>query len=350
MKSWRIRTKTFLLILISIMLLTGCGGRSPGGTGPQLPYYDSQQDQQYTPQPQPYTKPGERSKVYIKNLYFRVEKNLGVNIEEISGELESKRPQDPVLFDDVRSFFFYLHKGKIVLKEPAINTLMNEYVLNYPNCPLSDIEVTFSPGKMKIKGKMKKIITIPFEMEGMSYPFNGLIKFVPDSIKAAGIPAKGLMDFLGMEVAGMMNINESRGIKIEGNSMIMDCKKMFPPPTLIGKVVGVELEEGKKILYFDDGVKLPTPKLPDPTAQNYMYVTGGTVKMMNELHTNTNLHMVDMDPSDPFDFCMKEYKRHLRAGYVKVMDDRGTLITSMPDYAKMDGSVQLPIQPFQNSR
>ena len=314
--------------------------------GTQMPYYDSQQDQQYIPAPQPYTKPGERSKVFIKNLFFRVEKNIAVNIEDLYGELEAKRPPDPILFDDVRSFYLHLHKGKIVITEPSIKVLMNEYVLNYPGCPLSDIDVKFTTGKMKITGKMKKIITLSFEMEGMSVPTaDGLIKFIPDSIKAAGIPAKGLMDFLGMEVAGMMNINENRGIKIDGNAMIMDCKKMFPPPTLIGKVVGVELQEGKKILYFDDGIKPPTPKLPDPTVQNYMYITGGTVKMMNEVHSNANLLMVDMDPSDLFDFYMKEYKRHLRAGYVKVMDDRGTLITPMPDYAKMENNLQPQTTP-----
>ena len=63
---------------------------------------------------------------------------------------------------------------------------------------------------------------------------------------------------------------------------------------------------------------------------------------MNELHTNAKLQMIDSDSRDPFDFYLKEYGKHLRAGYVKNSSADGTLLTYMPDYDDMLGGTKYP--------
>jgi hypothetical protein len=45
--------------------------------------------------------------------------------------------------------------------------------------------------------------------------------------------------------------------------------------------------------------------------------------------------MVDASPQNPFDFYMAGYRAHLKAGYVKVVNDAGTLIALMPDFDQL---------------
>lgn len=91
-------------------------------------------------------------------------------------------------------------------------------------------------------------------------------------------------------------------------------------------------------LFFGSQKRAPVRRPPDPRQSNYVHVYGGNVLIMNELHRGAELQMVDQNQGDPFDFYLGEYKRHLRAGYVKVMNDQGSLITLMPDYTQINNA------------
>jgi hypothetical protein len=103
-------------------------------------------------------------------------------------------------------------------------------------------------------------------------------------------------------------------------------------------VVGVNVQQDSMVLTFDSPRRAMPRVLPDPKVQNYMHVYGGEVLIMNELQRGAELQMVDMDPANPFDFFMAEYRSHLKAGYVKVVNDQGSLITLMPDYTKISST------------
>lgn len=335
--------RLYLALLLCINIIS-CGGRTPNQT-PLNEYYDPNTAHQYVPKPQQtITDPNKLiTKTFIKNVKLRVDPNLIANIEYLQGTLYPKRQGDPILFDDVTSFLLYIHKAKLSVDEKSLEYLMNNYVFNYPNAPLSNLKITLIPGKLKMKGDMKKIITIPFEEEGILEPTpDGLIKLIPTSISAGGLPSKGLMDLIGLSTDKLIELNESRGLKIIGNTIIMYPDRMFPPPTMKSKVVAVETQQGKLVMIDDDGISLPIPQLPEPRAKNFKYVYDGNVRLMNETHTCAKLQMIDSDPKDSFDFYLKEYKKHLFAGYVKTVSNDGTLITYMPDYDDLLNGVSYP--------
>lgn len=329
-------------VLSTTMLLTlGCG-KDTLNTG-NGNFYDPNQANQYNPDNAPSdlsrrAVDGIRPKVVIKNMFFRVDKETGASVEDLFGELASKNINDPVNFDDVASFNVIIHQAKLILDGQNMNNVMKNYVLNYPDAPLSEMQHTIEAGnRLTIKGKMRKAgLKIPFEMSGTVRPTpDGLMMLTPDSIKTIGIPSKGLMDFLGLETQKLINVNEQRGMKVVGSNIILYPGRMFPPPTIQGKVSRIETESNKLIIYFDDNTKINRPPLPidAPEIKNYQHVYGGAARIIgNETHENTNLMMIDMDQSNPFDFSMSEYYNHLLAGQVNAINRYGTLLTFMPDY------------------
>jgi len=329
-------------------VLSACGGNNRGINQPNQPSqpYDPNQGSIYTPAPDTHGYNPDQTQgqgitySVVKNTFLRMDPELGIFIKHLEGRLEPKRQGDPIIFDDVKSFVFHVYQGQLVLDEANITLLKNKYTFNYPDSPLKDIQINFTPGRIKMSGKMKQLIAwIPFTMEGTVRPTpEGKIIMIPDRIVALGIPSKGLMDLIGLDTAKLINVNSDRGVELQGNNIILDPNKLFPPPKMQSKVVAVNVIQGKMNITFGGNQRVPRRQLPDPSMQNYMHVYGGNLLMMNELHRGGELQMVDMDPSNPFDFYLGEYKRHLKAGYVKVMNDLGTLITLMPDYTKIQST------------
>lgn len=340
-----------LASLLALQCLSACGNRStPGFPDPysqNLPQaqqpYDPTQDNTYTPRPDtpgyaPEVPEG-RSYSVLRNVSLRVDPEISAHILHLEGYLEPKRQGDPVIFDDIRSFTFHIGAGEMLIDNANISRLKNKYTFNYPDAPIKDVQVEFLPGRIRMSGKMKQVFWVPFSMEGTITPnAEGKLLLTPDKIVAAGVSVKSMMDIMGLTTSKLISVSAERGLSFEGNNVVLDPSKLFPPPKIQGRVVGVEIQQGHMKLRFDSGHRAPKRQPPDLNASNYMHVYGGRLLIMNELQYGAELQMVDQNPSDPFDFYLGEYRRHLKAGYVKVANDQGTLITLMPDYTELGQS------------
>jgi hypothetical protein len=79
------------------------------------------------------------------------------------------------------------------------------------------------------------------------------------------------------------------------------------------------------------GSGTPRPLAPAAQAKNYIYWRGGQLTFGKLTMTDTDLELVDDDPSDPFDFSVDRWNDQLVAGYSKVTGGRG-LKAHLPDY------------------
>lgn len=340
----KILAKT-LLTATTLLSLVACGGGRNNLIYPDLPTgYDPNQGNTYTPAPDTHgyqpNQPSQPSYSILKNVFLRVDPEIGAQIKYMSGRLEPKRKGDPVIFDDPTSFIFHVAQGELEIDNENITRLKNKYTFNYPDAPIKEVNVEFTPGKVRMSGKMKQLIWVPFSMEGTISPTpDGKLMLVPSDIRTAGIPVKSMLDLLGLTTSKLLSVSAERGLHFEGNNAILDPSKLFPPPQMQGRVIAAEVLQGKMKLIFQGPEPVPPPRMaPDPQASGYMHCYGGQFLIMNELQRGAELQMVDMNPANPFDFYLGEYKRHLKAGYVKVANDQGTLITLMPDYAQLGQS------------
>ncbi|MFN2400036.1 MAG: hypothetical protein ABR543_15560 [Gemmatimonadaceae bacterium] len=271
----------------------------------------------------------------MQNVHFRVAPGVALRIRRLRGQMVSKTPGEPVIFDDKRTFLIRIATADVGLSTDDLGNLMNNYVFGYRGAPLKNLQFAAAgPTRLKQKGVMHKVVDIPFEMTAeLSLTPEGLIRIHPVEMNICGIDGQGLLKALGLELDDLLDLRQAKGATVKGNDLFLDPEKILPPPAIEGRITAVKVEGDEVVQTFGVRSGEPTPKPlspPDSTALNYMFFGGGTVRFGKLFMVKTDMQIVDADPSDPFDFSIDEYNRQLVAGYSKNLPDMG-LEVFMPD-------------------
>ena len=118
---------------------------------------------------------------------------------------------------------------------------------------------------------------------------------------------------------------------MDDNDFILDPASMLPPPRMRGRITAVRVQGEQIIETFGNVGRGPA------TAQagaNYMAYRGGTLRFGRLTMNNTDMRLIDADPTDPFVFFPLHYKDQLVAGYSKTTVSGG-LQVYMPDYNEL---------------
>ena len=73
---------------------------------------------------------------------------------------------------------------------------------------------------------------------------------------------------------------------------------------------------------------------PDSTIPNFVYFRGAQLQFGKLLMSDTDLLIVDADPSNPFDLNLQEYAKQLVAGTSRTLPSMG-LRVEMPAYTTL---------------
>lgn len=267
---------------------------------------------------------------YTKNVIYRVDEDIVIGMPNLNADIQVYEPNQPFIPANREDYIVRVHTGDFIIDQDSMAQIFNKYELTYPGCPLSDLKIEAKPGRLKMAGTLRKGIPLPFEMEGTLRPNGkGQIVLTPETVKSAGIPVKGLMNLIGLEVASLMNSRPNGGMKIDGNDIILYADKLLPSPAVSGFVSGVKVEAGKLVLTFDDQVRRDVPPLPEPWAQNWILMHGGNVLINNDLIMDANMQMIDLNPKDPMHYYMPLYREQLEAGFT--VATRTATIAYLPD-------------------
>src|ERR1051326_2923286 len=132
----------------------------------------------------------------------------------------------------------FLDSGQVGLSNDSLTKLMNSKIQGKG---IDDLKVTTDNGKMKISGKMKKVVSVPVTIEGpASATPDGKIELLTRTEKAGFLPIKGLADALGMSINKVVG-DKAKGVKADGdNAIIFDPDELWglPVPRLVTPVGG----------------------------------------------------------------------------------------------------------------
>jgi hypothetical protein len=214
---------------------------------------------------------------------------------------------------------------------------MNRHVFAYEGSPLRNLTVEPDGQRLKMKGKLHKGVDIPFSTTAsVSTTGDGRMRLHVESMKAVGVPAKGLLELFGLKLDDVVDIKKRRGVEVQDNDIVLAAGQILPPPEIAGKLTRVVVQGNRLMQVFDEPGQ-PRPArltLPSPGARNYVYFGGGTITFGKLTMRDADLQLIDADPSDPFDFFPARYNAQLVAGYSKNTPAKG-LKTYMPDFADL---------------
>lgn len=318
--------------LLAAAVLAGCGEASrdeaataPGDAGAEAPSSFPAET-------------GRDPRILIRDTRLRVTPTSVLHVVELLGELE-RLQEAPAYFDEPSSFAIRVERARTVMTGEDLAALMNEHVFAYDGAPLSDLSVEIRDGRLHQEGTLEKAVPVSFSMAArVEVTDEGDLRLVPEEIHAAGVPVESLLDFLGVELAQLLETERARGVTLVEDDLILDPERLLPPPALRGRVESVSLEGGLLHLALgrSRGEPIPAEGLSpaEPDASHFLFFQGGEVRFDKLTMRDTDLQLVDADPGDPFDFYLDRLQDQLVAGTSHTLPDEGLLVR-LPDYGDL---------------
>jgi hypothetical protein len=266
----------------------------------------------------------------MHNVLYHFTDSISVHISQLEGELVSTQANGLPIFDDPNSFTLVIQSARISVNTDALANVLNQYAFSAADAPLKGIRVTTQGNKIKIRGRLHSKGDVPFESEGsLSVTPQGEIRVHTEKIKAAHVPVKGLMDLLGETISKLIDTRKVRGVRVQGDDLLLAPSEVFPPPHIEGRLSSIVIQ-GNEIVQEYGSSSRPWANV----SGNYMAYRGAQLRFGKLTMSNTDLILLDLDPQDPFDFYLDHYQDQLVAGYTKITHSFG-LRTYFRDHNKL---------------
>jgi hypothetical protein len=285
-------------------------------------------------------------RVAMKNVLYHFSDDVAVHILSLQGNLSPTRPGEIVVFDDKNSFKLAMNYAEISISCDSLAHVLNGDVFSAADAPIKELNIRSNGSTLIIKGKFRQARNLPFEMVGtLSTTDDGRIRLHGDKIRAGHVPVKGLMDLLGLDIAGLINTKKVRGVAVEKDDLLLSPQEILPPPQIEGKVTAVRIQGNEIVQTFGTPQKA---NFASHLSGNYMAYRDNELRFGKLTMHDTDMVLIDMNPQDPFDFYLDHYKDQLVAGYSKTTPVFG-LRVYMRDFNKVRAAPSVPTsQHHQN--
>jgi hypothetical protein len=275
----------------------------------------------------------------MRGVHLRVTDGIALDVNYLNGKMVSVTEGTPPNFDDGRSYRIDVENAEIATDRVSLTALVNS-VTSQSGSALRDVRIDFDHDLVRQSGHLQKGVSIPFTIKSsVSVTADGRVKLHPESVKAVDVPVGAFMKTLGLELSTLVKSMPDRGVEISGDDILLSPGKMVPPPEIRGRVTHVEIRGDRMIQTFGTPPKPARGRTP-----HYVWFRGGSIRFGRLTMTNTDMKLIDADPSTPFDFYPAKYKAQLVAGYSKNTPDQA-LRVYMPDYATVSARPATNLQP-----
>lgn len=269
------------------------------------------------------------------NVDFDVTGDIGFHIQHLAATLEPVTAGEPVQFDDPRTFVIHIHNGEVTLPPKALNALFNQHILEYAPRPLNDMKITTSDDGLAAEADLRLWSWFPGIWLGaklvgpITLNQDNMLVYSPQDVRVLGIPLGGLLRTLGIKLSWLLSVDRE-GASLVGNDLILDHRKVFPPPALAGNIASAKLTEAGLQLTFADN---PAAKFSKPPreAKSYLWIQSGDAKLFNVIATNANILIVDEKKDEVLHFNLYDYRRQVLAGTLFMGED-GSIVAQVPSY------------------
>jgi hypothetical protein len=270
----------------------------------------------------------------MQNVKYRFTESATVYIKMLSGELLPTEGAELPIFDNKDSFRLRIGYAEIDIAAGDLASVFNSYVFARTNSPLKGVSMSIENGHLKIKGKLHDVGIIPFETESTLSPTDdGKILLRTAKVKALHVPVKGIMNLFGVEIADLIKNGKLPGVEARGDDLVLDPSLVFPAPQMEGRVTETRIEGNTIVLTFGDKNRAPKAR----QAGNYISFRGNRLRFGKLTMTDVDMTLIDMDPTDPFDFFLNRYKDQIAAGYSKISSNSALRIF-VKDFNKLGKS------------
>jgi hypothetical protein len=275
----------------------------------------------------------------MRNLDLVIAAGVRLRVRYLDGRSVSLRPDALVVLDDKNSFLIEIDDAETFVDYESLSRLMNEYVFAFEGAPIRDLEITQEEDEdqqdlVELNGHLTTALGTPFEIEGRpEVTPSGELRIRTTDVQAFDIEVEGLLHLLGVEAEDMIPSLEERGVRIEGDDVVLLLDRLMPPPRMSGRASQVQVLTTGLLIRFGDRGSMRE------SGGNYLYYRGGTIRIGKMTMHDADLRILDQTPDDPFSFSVDQLNDQLQAGYAKLQPGGG-LIMHVPDLGTIGESAR----------
>ncbi len=117
--------------------------------------------------------------------------------------------------------------GRIIVSSESLGRMFDQKMQKSGEHKVSELKVETKGNHIAISGKVHKVIGVPFTIEGpVDSPDGTSLRLHAEKVKAAGIPIKGLLDMVGVELGSMLNPGSKEGVVIKEDDLYFQPEKL----------------------------------------------------------------------------------------------------------------------------
>ena len=114
-----------------------------------------------------------------------------------------------------------IEHGRVTVSAAGLTQMFDRKLQLSKTHSLSDVKVETKGDHVIVRGKVHKVLAIPFEIEGPVHADGTAICLSAQKIKAAGVPVKGLLNMVGVELGSLINPDATQGaVTVQDNSLL----------------------------------------------------------------------------------------------------------------------------------
>lgn len=118
-----------------------------------------------------------------------------------------------------------IEHGTVLASGESLSRLFQQKI-EQAGSNISDVNIELKEGAAHISGKMKKGISLPFEIEGPISTDGTVLILDAKKIKAEHIPVKGLLGTVGAHLSSLLKSESAQGVKANGNQLIFSPEQI----------------------------------------------------------------------------------------------------------------------------
>ena len=268
--------------------------------------------------------------VVAHNLELRKGPEFKIYVPWLRGRMVRTRHNVNPSFDEPESFVLDVQTGIIRANIGDLVNYLNTSAGS--SSPLKHISVSGDADHVKIHGTVRKIVSLPVDMEGTISPSPGRqIRMHVTKLSVVKLPLRGILGAFKLTVADLFNAQGNDGIRVSGNDVFFDTQKLLPPPHLGGEFTSVRVRNPDIEVTYGDA-KSAIARVGQ--WRNFLRLQDGSIDFGKLTMHHVDLVMIDTSNDPWFDLDLSHYQEQLVNGYTRMTPQAGLQIF-MPDLTKL---------------